>query len=213
MVDDLLDAQVFDRGGVGAELLGVDIHAGPAGREHVVAALAVAVDPVLPAQRGHPQAVDQHDRPRRCALTGAHRGPEVYRSIVSGVSSAIESSTMSAIPSESSSGGNSRLGIAITSMSAAAADRRPLLESSTAAALQASTPSLLAAARYTSGAGLPRLTSSPETVAAKLSARPVVSSAASITGRLADEASPSRHLEASRLTVCTAPGSTGTCRW
>ena len=38
VIDDLLDAEVLDRARVGAQLLWIDIHAGPGGGEDVVAA-------------------------------------------------------------------------------------------------------------------------------------------------------------------------------
>src|SRR6185503_12091295 len=37
----------------------------PAAGDHAMPGDLVALDPVLPAERGHPEAVDQHDGPRR----------------------------------------------------------------------------------------------------------------------------------------------------
>ncbi len=63
-----------------------------------------------------------------------------------------------------------------------------------------------------SGAGLPCATSSPETVAPNVPASPLADSTASITSRLAEEASPTGHRPAIRLTAATAPGSSGSSR-
>ena len=60
-----------------------------------------------------------------------------------------------------------------------------------------------------SGAGLPCGTSSPETVAPNVPARPPAASTASITSRLADEASPTGQRSATLRTAATAPGSHG----
>src|SRR5438093_691513 len=65
-------------------------------------------------------------------------------------------------------------------MPAECAARMPLPESSTAAHRTGSTSSRRAASRYTSGAGLPRSTSSDETVARKWSAIPAAETTASI---------------------------------
>jgi hypothetical protein len=62
MLDDAGDGQRLDRRGVCAQRLDLDLEAGVGGGEHPVAAACVAVDPVLPAARGHPQSVDQHNR-------------------------------------------------------------------------------------------------------------------------------------------------------
>src|SRR3954451_22224848 len=94
-------------------------------------------------------------------------------------------------------------------MPAAAAERRPLLESSIATQLAGSTPSSRAAARYTSGAGLPRSTSSEETVTRKASAKPASSSTRSITSRFDDDASPSGQRGGGARTGVDAPGSSG----
>ena len=63
-----------------------------------------------------------------------------------------------------------------------------------------------------SGAGLPRATSSPDTVAPNIPASPLAASTASITSRLAEEARPTGHRAAIRLTASTAPGSSGSSR-
>src|SRR5437763_185593 len=63
-----------------------------------------------------------------------------------------------------------------------------------------------------SGAGFPRATSSPETVAPKIPSSPLARSTASITSRLADDASPTGQRPATRLTASTAPGSIGRSR-
>src|SRR5579862_5208859 len=66
----------------------------------------------------------------------------------------------------------------------------PFVESSMAAQLTAACPIRREASVYTSGAGLPRGTSSDDTTTVKASLRPAVPSTASMTTRLADEASP-----------------------
>src|SRR5262249_61028303 len=71
-------------------------------------------------------------------------------SIAPGVNSSSDPTTSAASASASRSGGYSRLGLAITTIPAAAAARRPFVESSTAAASAGATPSRRAAARYTS---------------------------------------------------------------
>src|SRR5262249_38940170 len=129
--------------------------------------------------------------------------------IASGVNSSRDSTTSAASASASGSGGYSRLGLAITTIPAAAAARRPFVESSTAAASAGSTPSRRGRVRYTPGAGSPGAPSSPETVIAKQSVIPARSSTASITGRFDDDASPSGQRSASRLTAATAPGNSG----
>src|SRR5215470_1646369 len=126
--------------------------------------------------------------------------------MASGVNSSRDSTTSAASASASGSGGYLRLGLATKTIPAAAAARRPFVESSTAAASAGSTPSRRVAVRYTSGAGLPAATSSPETVIAKQSAIRARSSTASITGRFADDASPSGQRSASRLTAMTQRG-------
>ena len=68
-------------------------------------------------------------------------------SIASGVNASRVSMTSAASASASGVGGYSRLGLAMTSISAAAAARRPFVESSTAAVLAASTPSRRVTAR------------------------------------------------------------------
>src|ERR1700730_7426605 len=62
VVDDLGDAEPGDLVGVLAEVLDAALHAGPRGSDDLVALLAIAIDPVLPAQRGEPEAVDQNNR-------------------------------------------------------------------------------------------------------------------------------------------------------
>ena len=71
----------------------------------------------------------------RLARTGppyAARRAAKARSITSGVTSAIPSTVTAASASASGAGGNARIGTATTAMPAAAAERSPLLESSTA---------------------------------------------------------------------------------
>ena len=76
-------------------------------------------------------------------------------SIASGVNSSRDSTTSAASASASASGGYSRLGLAITTIPAAAAARKPFVESSTAAASAGSTASrhVLARARRRLRAG------------------------------------------------------------
>src|SRR3954469_649047 len=109
--------------------------------------------------------------------------------------------------SASSSGGNAALGTATTVMPAAAAERSPFEESSIATQVSGPISSRRAASRYTSGAGLPRGTSSEETTAAN--GHPVSSRTASMTSRLADDANPSGQREPSERTASPAPGSNG----
>ncbi len=69
-----------------------------------------------------------------------------------------------------------------------------------------------AASRYTSGEGLPRGTSSEDTVAAKQSATPRSSIARSISGRFDDDATARRKSAASRRTASLAPSIAGSSR-
>jgi hypothetical protein len=62
MVDDLLETKAFELVGLGAKLFDVTLLARPFGRGKVVAALREVVGEVLPAPRGEPGAVDQHQR-------------------------------------------------------------------------------------------------------------------------------------------------------
>src|SRR5438034_9904190 len=52
VVDDLRDAEAGDLIGVAAQILDAALHPGPGGRHHFVASFGVAIDPVLPAERG-----------------------------------------------------------------------------------------------------------------------------------------------------------------
>jgi len=61
VVDDLFDVKLCDPGRVAAQLVDVAVHAGPGRRDDVVAAALVTLDPVLPAERRHPESVDQDD--------------------------------------------------------------------------------------------------------------------------------------------------------
>ena len=76
-------------------------------------------------------------------------------------------------------------------------------------ALFGSTSIRRAASRKTSGAGLPRATSSLETQVSEVLREPAASITTSITSRFEDEASPSGQRAASRSTASTAPGSSG----
>jgi hypothetical protein len=62
VVGDLDDTEPVHDRRVLAEHLDLDVHAGPPGSEDAVAGLGVPVDPVLPAVRGEPEPVDEHDR-------------------------------------------------------------------------------------------------------------------------------------------------------
>jgi hypothetical protein len=55
------DGQGLDRGGVLAQRFDLNLEARVGGGEHAVAFALVALDPPLPAARGHPQAVDEDD--------------------------------------------------------------------------------------------------------------------------------------------------------
>src|SRR5689334_7359263 len=138
----------------------------------------------------------------RCQAPGV---PQRDASTTDTVSSPSEPSTTFAPASASSSGGYDGFGIASTRIPAAAAERIPLCESSTAAQRTAATPSRRAASRYTSGAGFPRGTSSDDTVTRKSEASPDSDSAASISDRFEDDASASGQRAASRRTAASAP--------
>ena len=62
MRDDRGDREPLDRRRVGVERLDLDLETGVCGGEDAVALRLVVRDPVLPAARRHPEAVDQHDR-------------------------------------------------------------------------------------------------------------------------------------------------------
>jgi hypothetical protein len=100
----------------------------------------------------------------------------------------------------------------MTCRPAAAADRSPLLESSTATAWAGGTPSRSATVRYTSGAGLPCATSSVDTVAANSGAIAAAASTAWIRTGGEELASPSGQPAAIRRTADTAPGMSGRSR-
>src|SRR6185437_10868343 len=61
VLDNLGQSQPGDWRGVAAKLLDVALHARPASRDHAESATRVAVHPMLPAQRGHPETMNQHD--------------------------------------------------------------------------------------------------------------------------------------------------------
>jgi hypothetical protein len=71
MLDDRGDREVFDRGRVRVQRLDLDVEARIGGSEDAIAATLVAGLPVLPASRGHPEAVDQDDRVG-CRCLGRH---------------------------------------------------------------------------------------------------------------------------------------------
>src|SRR5438132_1280818 len=102
------------------------------------------------------------------------------------VSSARPGTTRLAAASASAAGGYAGRGTAITVMPAAAAERSPFDESSTAAHDPGGTPSVAATDRYTSGAGLPRASSSVDRTAANDPASPDASSTVSISDRGAE---------------------------
>ena len=60
-LDDGWNGQRLDRAGIGVERLDLALEAGVGRCQHAVAALGVAVDPVLPTARSHPQSVNQDD--------------------------------------------------------------------------------------------------------------------------------------------------------
>src|SRR3954451_3077516 len=108
-----------------------------------------------------------------------------------GVRSRRLSITDAARSSASRSGGKCVFGTALTGIPADAAARIPLLESSIATQPSGAAPRPRAAARYTSGAGLPRATSSDETVTRKAARNPLLSRNSSMIGRFEDDARPS----------------------
>src|SRR3712207_6725170 len=61
VLHDCGDRQRLDRGGILVQGLYLYLQAGVGRSEHAIAAALVALDPVLPAARSHPQTVDQHD--------------------------------------------------------------------------------------------------------------------------------------------------------
>jgi len=99
----------------------------------------------------------------------------------------------------------------MTAMPAAAAERSPFDESSTAAQEAGDTPSRRATVRYTSGAGLPRASSSVDRTAPNDDRSPDASSTTEISDRGAELASPSTNCEPISRTDSTAPGSSGRC--
>ena len=68
VVDDVGDREPFQRRRISAELLGLCVEPGPGGRQHLLTLVAVALPPVLPAQRRHPHAVNQDDRAHCASL-------------------------------------------------------------------------------------------------------------------------------------------------
>jgi hypothetical protein len=71
MLDDRGHRQRLDRRGISVERLHLDLESGIGRGENAVAGLLVTLDPVLPASRGHPEAVDQ-DNGVRGGRVGAH---------------------------------------------------------------------------------------------------------------------------------------------
>ena len=74
VLDDLRHRHRLDRGRVGVERLDLDLEAGIGGGEDLEALGLVVGDPVLPAARRDPEAVDEHDRVGRGGCVG-HAGP------------------------------------------------------------------------------------------------------------------------------------------
>jgi hypothetical protein len=70
VLDDGGNRQRLDRGGILAQRLYLDFQTGVGWGEHAVAAALVALDPLLPAARGHPEAVDQDDGVRSGLVGG-----------------------------------------------------------------------------------------------------------------------------------------------
>src|SRR3712207_6748249 len=62
VLDDGGEGQRLYGGGVLAQGLDADLETRVSGCQHPVALGLVALDPPLPAERGYPEAVDQHDR-------------------------------------------------------------------------------------------------------------------------------------------------------
>jgi hypothetical protein len=62
MFDDRWNCHGLDRRGVGVERIDLDVESGIGGGEDAVSATLVTVDPVLPASRRDPEAVDEDDR-------------------------------------------------------------------------------------------------------------------------------------------------------
>ena len=74
VLDDPGDGQSLDRGGVLVERLHLDLKAWVGGGENAVALALVALDPVLPAAGGHPEAVNQDDGVRGGRVGGVLGG-------------------------------------------------------------------------------------------------------------------------------------------
>src|SRR3954464_1816189 len=163
--------------------------------------------------RGAHVGIDEHrdDRRRWDRAVSSHDSTlwaaSNARSTTSGVTSAMPSTVTAASASASGAGGNARIGTATTAMPAAAPARSPLLAAPTATPRAGSTPSRRAASRKTSGAGLPRATSSLDTHARMTPSRPDSSSTSAITGAFEDDARPSGQRSPSARTASTAPGS------
>src|SRR5919112_5789610 len=71
MLNDCGDPQGLDGGWVLAQGLDLYLQARICGSQHAVSLVLVALDPPLPAARGHPQAVNQDDGVRSGSLRGA----------------------------------------------------------------------------------------------------------------------------------------------
>ena len=59
VLDDVVHCKSGHELGLAAQLIDVDVHSWPRARHHAVTAVGVTLDPVFPAERRHPQAVDQ----------------------------------------------------------------------------------------------------------------------------------------------------------
>ena len=126
--------------------------------------------------------------PRRC--TCGRRCAVGWTAATScGEISSSERTTTAASARASAVGGKAALGTAMTPSPARAAERSPLVESSTATACAASTPSRRTACR-TAGEGLPASTPSVETAARNQRVSPAPLRTASINRRGEEEASP-----------------------
>ena len=138
----------------------------------------------------------------------ARRGP-LQRAISSGVSPAGVRS-LAASASASAGGGKCGFGTATRSAPAAAADRSPLAESSTATQRRVDAE-LLGRGEVDVRGRLPRATSSLDTATRNRSATPAAASTTWIRSGGEELATASGQRPDSAVTAPTAPGSSGTC--
>jgi hypothetical protein len=62
MIDNVVQTECGEAARIAAKLLDVAFHAGPASGDDAITFVRVVSDPLLPTERGHPQAVDENNR-------------------------------------------------------------------------------------------------------------------------------------------------------